>query len=250
MRPKAVLFDVFGTLVDWRGSIFAGLAEFGERHRIEADWLALTDAWRGAYKPAMDSVRRGERAMTTLDDLHRDALVALLPEFGVPALPSDEIEELVTLWHRLTPWPDSEAGLALLKQHVVIASLSNGHVALQVALAKHTGFAWDMIFGSDIFGHYKPDAEVYLGACKFLGLVPGEVMLAASHNEDLAAARKFGLQTGFISRPMEFGAPDARAKPAQQWEIVAASVEDLAAKVVAWIQSHRAGTRSVTRPVD
>lgn len=232
MRPKAVLFDVFGTLVDWRGSISSGLAAFGETHGIAADWMGLTDAWRGAYKPAMDSVRRGERPMTTLDDLHRDALVALLPAFGVPSLPSDEIEGLVTLWHRLTPWPDSEAGLLVLKQHVVIGSLSNGHVALQVALAKHTGFAWDMIFGSDMFGHYKPDAEVYLGACKFLGLAPGEVMLAASHNEDLAAARKLGLRTGFISRPMEFGAPDERAKPADDWEVVAGSVEELAALVV------------------
>jgi 2-haloacid dehalogenase len=232
MKPKAVLFDVFGTLVDWRGSILSGLTAFGQAHRIDADWVGLTDAWRGAYKPAMDKVRRGERAMTTLDDLHRDALLDLLPKFGVPSLPSDAIEQLVRLWHRLTPWPDSEAGLLVLKQHVVIASLSNGHVALQVALAKHTGFAWDMIFGADIFGHYKPDPQVYLGACKFLGLAPGEVMLAASHNEDLAAARKLGLQTGFISRPMEYGAPDERAKPEQDWEIMAGSVEDLAAQVV------------------
>lgn len=232
MKPKAVIFDVFGTLVDWRGSVHAGLAAFGARHGIEADWLGLTDAWRGAYKPAMDSVRRGERPMTNLDDLHRDALMFLLPKFGVRSLPSDEIEGLVRLWHQLTPWPDSEAGLAVLKQHVVIGSLSNGHVALQVALAKHTGFAWDMIFASDMFGHYKPDAEVYLGACKFLGLAPGEVMLAAAHNDDLAAARSFGLQTGFISRPMEYGSPDARAKPAENWEIVAGSVEDLAAQVV------------------
>lgn len=232
MTPKAVIFDVFGTLVDWRGSVHAGLAAFGESHGIKADWLGLTDAWRGAYKPAMDSVRRGERPMTTLDDLHRNALIALLPRFGVRSLPSDEIEGLVRLWHRLTPWPDSEAGLLQLKQHVVIASLSNGHVALQVALAKHTGFAWDMIFASDMFGHYKPDGEMYLGACRLLGLAPGEVMLAASHNEDLAAARGFGLQTGFISRPMEYGNPDERAKPAQKWEIVTGSVEELAAQVV------------------
>lgn len=232
MKPKAVIFDVFGTLVDWRGSVHAGLAAFGARHGIEADWLGLTDAWRGAYKPAMDSVRRGERPMTNLDDLHRDALMFLLPKFGVRSLPSDEIEGLVRLWHQLTAWPDSEAGLAVLKQHVVIGSLSNGHVALQVALAKHTGFAWDMIFASDMFGHYKPDVEVYLGACRFLGLAPGEVMLAAAHNDDLAAARSFGLQTGFISRPMEYGSPDARARPNQDWEIVARDVEDLAAQVV------------------
>ncbi len=230
-KPKAVLFDVFGTLVDWRGSVSAGLAAFGSARGIKADWLGITDAWRGAYKPAMDSVRRGEIAWTNLDELHRGALETLLPKFGVTGLVDADLDGLVTLWHRLTPWPDSVAGLTALKQQAVIGSLSNGHVALQVALAKHTGFPWDMIFASDMFGHYKPDPEVYLGACKFLGLPPSTVMLAASHNEDLTAARKLGLQTGFISRPQEFGQPDERAKPAQDWEIVATSVPDLAAQL-------------------
>jgi len=230
-RPAAILFDVFGTLVDWRGSIRAGLAGFGAQRRIEADWVGLTDAWRGAYKPAMDRVRRGEVPWTNLDELHRDALLALLPRFGIPALPADDLDSLVALWHRLTPWPDSLSGLSLLKRHFIIASLSNGHVALQVNLAKHTGFPWDMIFAADLFGHYKPDAETYLGACGFLGLPAGAVMLAASHNEDLAAARALGLQTAFISRPMEFGAPDERARPDQDWEIAASSVEELAEKL-------------------
>ncbi|HQT64097.1 MAG: haloacid dehalogenase, type II [Acidocella sp. 20-57-95] len=230
-KAKAVLFDVFGTLVDWRGSVSAGLAAFGAARNISADWLGITDAWRGAYKPAMDSVRRGEIAWTNLDELHRGALATLLPKFGVTGVADADLDILVKLWHQLTPWPDSVAGLTALKQRVVIGSLSNGHVALQVALAKHTGFPWDMIFASDIFGHYKPDPEVYLGACKFLGFAPGEVMLAASHNEDLAAARKLGMQAGFISRPQEFGAPDERAKPAQDWEIVATSVPDLAAQL-------------------
>jgi 2-haloacid dehalogenase len=232
MKPRAVVFDVFGTLVDWRGSIRAGLAAFGAARRITADWVGLTDAWRGAYAPSMARVRRGERPWANLDELHRDALVALLPDFGVPTLPSDDLAELVGLWHRLTPWPDAEPGLRLLKQHLVIASLSNGHVALQVDLAKHAGFPWDMIFGADMFGHYKPDPDVYLGACRYLGISPGEVMLAAAHNEDLAAARALGLQTGFLVRPMEFGAPDHRARPAQDWEFVAHSVEELAAKIL------------------
>jgi 2-haloacid dehalogenase len=230
-RPRAILFDVFGTLVDWRGSIAAGLAAFGAREGIEADWFAITDAWRGAYKPSMDRVRRGEQPWTHLDALHREALAALLPTFGVENMSSRHLDELVSLWHRLTPWPDSLAGLRLLKQHFIIASLSNGHVALQVNLAKHTGFPWDMIFAADIYRHYKPDTETYLGACGFLGLAPGQVMLAASHNEDLAAARALGLQTAFISRPMEFGAPDERARAEQKWEIVADSVEDLAAQL-------------------
>jgi len=230
-RPAAILFDVFGTLVDWRGSIAAGLAAFGAGRRIEADWVGLTDAWRGAYKPSMARVRRGEQPWTNLDDLHREALAALLPKFGILPLALDDLDELVALWHRLTPWPDSLPGLSLLKQHFVIASLSNGHVALQVNLAKHNGFPWDMIFGADLYRHYKPDAETYLGACGFLGLPPGAVMLAAAHNDDLAAARALGLQTAFLRRPMEYGAPDERAEPAEDWEITANSVEDLAAQL-------------------
>lgn len=229
--PKAIVFDVFGTLVDWRASVSAGLAAFGAKRGLTADWLGITDAWRQAYPPAMAAVRRGERLWTHLDELHRDALVGLLPAFGIGPLSPEDIAELVALWHRLTPWPDSVAGLALLKRHFIIASLSNGHVALQVNLAKHTGFPWDMIFAADMFKHYKPDTEVYLGACAYLGLEPHQVMLAASHNEDLTAARALGLQTGFIIRPLEFGTPDHRAQPAQDWEIVAHSVEDLAAKL-------------------
>jgi 2-haloacid dehalogenase len=222
-----VLFDVFGTLVDWRGSVSAGLAAFGAARDLTADWAGLTDAWRGAYKPAMDAVRKGERAWTTLDELHRDALRDLAPQFGLDFGPA-ALDELAGLWHRLTPWPDSADGLRRLKEKVIVASLSNGHVALQVNLAKHAGFAWDMIFASDMFRHFKPDAEVYLGACRFLDLAPAEVMLAAAHNDDLAAARSFGLKTGFVVRPMEYGAPDERAKPAQDWDAVVDSVAALA----------------------
>jgi 2-haloacid dehalogenase len=229
---KAIVFDVFGTLVDWRGSVSAGLGAFGADRGLRADWVALTDAWRGAYKPAMDAVRKREREWTTLDELHRDALADLAPKFGL-ALADADLDELVGIWHRLTPWPDSLAGLTALKRRFVVGSLSNGHVALQVNLAKHTGFPWDMIFASDMFRHFKPDAEVYLSACRFLGLAPGEVMLGASHNEDLAAARALGLRTGFISRPMEFGAPDERARPAEDWDVVAESVVDLAARLSA-----------------
>jgi 2-haloacid dehalogenase len=231
---KAVVFDVFGTLVDWRGSISAGLAAFGADRGVTADWVGLTDAWRGAYKPAMDAVRTGARGWASLDELHRDALAELAPEFGL-ALADADLDELVGLWHRLTPWPDSLAGLTALKRRFMIASLSNGHVALQVHLAKHTGFPWDMIFASDMFRHFKPDMEFYLGACQFLGLAPGEVMLGASHNEDLAAARALGLKTAFISRPLEFGAADERAVASQDWDIVTDSVTGLAAALGAAI---------------
>jgi 2-haloacid dehalogenase len=225
---KAVVFDVFGTLVDWRGSVSAGLAAFGAARGVQADWLGLTDAWRGAYKPAMDQVRKGARAFVSLDVLHRDALRDLAPRFGLE-LSAADLDELTLLWHKLTPWPDSVAGLAALKRHAVIASLSNGHVALQVNLAKHAGFPWDMIFASDMFLHFKPDPEVYLGACRFLGLPPAEVMLAAAHNDDLEAARALGLKTAFIRRPMEYGAPDERAEPARDWDMVVDAVGEIPA---------------------
>jgi len=231
VKVKAVVFDVFGTLVDWRGSVSAGLAAFGERRGISADWLGLTDEWRGAYRPAMDACRKGEREFASLDVLHGEALAALAPRFGV-ALSAADVAELVGLWHRLPPWPDSVDGLLALKKGVTVASLSNGHVALQVALARFCGFAWDMIFGSDLFGHFKPDAEVYLGACRLLGLVPGEVMLAAAHNDDLFAARALGLRTAFVSRPLEYGSPDARARPAADWDFVVDSVTGLAAELL------------------
>jgi len=187
--PRAVLFDVFGTLVDWRGSAAASLAEIGVRRGVAADWFKLTDAWRGRYKPSMAAVRRGEIPWCVLDDLHRESILALLPEFGASALAAD-VEELVAIWHRLDPWPDSAAGLAQIRKLCLIAPLSNGHLALQANLARHAGFQWDLVFGADIFRHYKPDTETYLGACGFLRLPPREVMLAAAHHEDLAAARR------------------------------------------------------------
>jgi 2-haloacid dehalogenase len=226
-RPRAILFDMFGTVVDWRGGVAAGLAEIGAKRGVTADWLGLTDAWRGAYRPSMDAVRRGARPWTILDDLHRDSILALLPEFGAAALAADA-DELVAIWHRLPPWPDSVHGLRALRQNFITAPLSNGHVALQINLSRHLGIHWDMIFGADVTRHYKPDPETYLGACALLGLPPASVMLAAAHNEDLAAARALGLQTAFISRPMEFGHPDHRAQPNQPWDLAVASVVELA----------------------
>jgi 2-haloacid dehalogenase len=230
MTLKAVLFDTFGTLVDWRGGVSVALARLGEEHGVTADWLALTDAWRGAYRPSLDAVRSGARPWCILDDLHRDSILALLPQFGAAALAAD-VEALVAIWHRLPPWPDSAAGLRRIRQKFITAPLSNGHVALLVGLSKAAGFEWDMVCGADLFRHYKPDAETYLGACGLLGLTPAEVILAAAHNEDLAAAEHCGLKTAFISRPLEFGAPDGRAKPARDWDFVADSVEELATKL-------------------
>jgi 2-haloacid dehalogenase len=227
--PRAVLFDVFGTLVDWRGSIIAGLSAFGASRGVVADWPEIADSWRRAYRPSMDRVRRGVVPWTILDDLHRDALMEIMRRHDIGPLDDDDCEQLVKLWHRLAPWPDVVAGLNRLKRVTMIGPLSNGHLALQVSLAKRNMFPWDVTFGADIFCHYKPDAEVYLGACDFLGLPAGDVMLAAAHNEDLAAAASFGLRTGFISRPAEHGAATGdRAKASGPWDIVGESVGDLA----------------------
>jgi 2-haloacid dehalogenase len=226
---KAVLFDVFGTVVDWRGSLIAEFSDFAAERGVSADWPAVADAWRGAYAPSMDRVRRGELPWTKLDALHRASLDELLPRFCLAAMTEPDRARLTLAWHRLRPWPDSVAGLARIKRSRVIAALSNGNVSLLVDLARSAGLPWDMVFGADVSGHYKPDPETYLGACRMLDLEPGEVMLAAAHNSDLAAARALGLRTGFIARPLEHGPGQTRDRgPEQEWDVVASDIGDLA----------------------
>lgn len=230
--PRAILFDVFGTLVDWRGSLIAGLATFGASRGIKADWAEVAESWRRAYRPSMDRVRRGAIPWTILDDLHRDSLIDLARRFELGALTNSDCQTLVGLWHRLAAWPDAAPGLTRLKARHIIGPLSNGHLALQVSLAKRNDFPWDVVFGADLFRRYKPDPEVYLGACDLLGLDPGAVMLAAAHNDDLRAASACGLRTAFISRPREYGeATGDRARPDGEWEFAVQSVEELAARL-------------------
>jgi 2-haloacid dehalogenase len=196
------VFDVFGTVVDWR----TGVAR--EASRLLGDVVdaeAFADAWRGRYVPSMDRVRRGEQPWTNLDALHRASLDDLLTEFWVPDTPADVRTELVRAWHRLDPWPDSVEGLTRLKQQHVIATLSNGNVALLVDLAKHGGLPWDTVLSAELFRHYKPDAEAYLGAAQLLGLQPEQVLMVAAHIDDLAAARAAGLHTAYVHRPRERG---------------------------------------------
>ena len=228
--PKAILFDTFGTVVDWHGSLIAELSDHGARHGITADWAGLVDAWRAAYAPSMNRVRRGELPWTLLDDLHRASLDALCGRFGLDTL-DDATRHWMTMgWHRLHPWPDSVPGLRRLHAVAVLGPLSNGNVSLLVDLARFGGLPWDMVFGSDLFGHYKPDPETYLGACRLLGLPPGEVMMAAAHNGDLRAARALGLQTGFILRPTEYGpAQTTDLAPDQDWDVIVPTIEGLAA---------------------
>ncbi|MFD7378154.1 MULTISPECIES: haloacid dehalogenase type II [Streptomyces] len=205
MDTRALVFDVFGTVVDWR----SGVAHDIRRLVPDVDAEAFADAWRSQYLPSMDRVRRGELPWMNLDELHRASLDVLLAEYGVPDAPESVRAELVLAWHRLDPWPDSVAGLEQLKKRFVIASLSNGHVALLVNMAKHGGLAWDTVLSAELFGHYKGDPEVYLGAARLLGLPPEQVMMVAAHVDDLAAARACGLRTAYIHRPQEYGSKAA-----------------------------------------
>jgi 2-haloacid dehalogenase len=231
-QPVAIVFDTFGSVVDWRGSLIADLSAYGAKRGIAADWTALVDAWRAAYHPSMERVRKREVPWTKLDDLHRGSLDGLVAKFGITGLTEDDLRHINLGWHRLDPWPDSVAGLTRLKRRFIIGPLSNGNVALLTKMAKHASLPWDAVFGSDLFGHYKPDPETYLGVARLLDLAPGEVMMAAAHNNDLAAARRSGLMTAFWPRPTEYGPHQKRDFAAEQdWDVVAKDIEDLAVQL-------------------
>jgi 2-haloacid dehalogenase len=205
MQIHALVFDVFGTVVDWRGSLIREGRALGMVKGLDVDWAAFADAWRAGYPPAMDRVRVGELPWMNIDALHRMILDDLLKQFHIRGLREAEKDHLNRAWHRLKPWPDSVRGLKRLKRHFTIATLSNGNVALLNNMAKNAGLPWDLIFSAELFGHYKPDPETYLGAARLLGLKPAEVMLVAAHKDDLFAARKAGLRTAFVRRPLEMG---------------------------------------------
>jgi 2-haloacid dehalogenase len=174
---RAIVFDTFGTLVDWRTSLIDELTAFGAARDVAGDWTALVDAWRGAYVPSMDRVRRGEVPWTKLDDLHRASLDSLVDQFGITGLSEADLQHINLGWHRLKPWPDVVAALHRLHERHILGPLSNGNVALLIDLARHAGLPFDMVFSAEVFGHYKPDPETYLGACRLLSLEPGQVML-------------------------------------------------------------------------
>jgi len=211
---KALVFDVFGTVVDWRGSIIREARRAGRRKGQSADWEAFADAWRAGYRPAMDRVRRSG-SWIKLDDLHRMILDELVERFGLRFSERDK-RDLNAAWHRLSPWPDAVRGLERLKRRYLIGTLSNGNVALLVDMARHARLPWDCVFSAELFRHYKPDPEVYRGAAELLGLTPRDVMLVAAHKDDLAAARRCGLKSAFVRRPLERGPtsrPDLAADP-------------------------------------
>lgn len=225
---RALAFDVFGTVVDWRSSVSRELAAFGAWHGISDDWAAFADDWRAGYVPAMDRVRRGELPWTRIDDLHRGRLVELLDDRGIDA-DDAEIDDLNRAWHRLDPWPDAVAGLTRLKERFVITTLSNGNVSLLTNMAKYAGLPWDCVLSAEIFRHYKPDPETYLGCADILDVAPRELMMVAAHPSDLRAARDAGLRTGFVFRPAEYGPQRTLRKPAEgEFDVIADDFGDLA----------------------
>jgi 2-haloacid dehalogenase len=233
---RALLFDVFGTVVDWRSGIVREAAPFLSRHRVDAHPHAFADAWRRRYQPAMEEVRSGRRPFVRLDVLHRESLEATLTEFGAdPAqLPAEELDTLNHAWHRLDPWPDSVPGLVRLRRGFVIAPLSNGNIALLLNMAKRAGLPWDAILGAEVSRAYKPQPEVYLHTAELLGLAPAACMMVAAHNRDLRAAREVGFATAFVARPAEHG-PDQTTDlaPEEAWDVVAPDFVALAERLTA-----------------
>jgi len=229
---RILCFDVFGTVVDWRSSVIAEGEQLGKRKGINIHWAAFADAWRAIYRPYMDKVQNGELPWTKLDDLHRMMLAETLKKFAIQSLTDDETEHLNRVWHRLNAWPDSAPGLQRLKSRFVITTLSNGNTSLLTNMAKHAGLPWDCILSAENVRRYKPAPEVYLLAPQLFDFKPEQVMMVAAHEHDLQSARKHGLRTAFVHRPVEHGPGKAAAMPnAEQYDVVATDFVDLAVKL-------------------
>lgn len=235
-RPRALAFDVFGTVVDWHGGIASEAAALaaemvgaGVDDGGAAAWSAFANAWRAGYAPAMDTVRRGAQAWAHIDTLHRAILEQIIPEHGLAALTEAQRVHLNHAWHRLPAWPDTVAGLTRLKRDFTITTLSNGNFSLLTEMARHAGLPWDCIISAELFGHYKPDPETYLGCARLLDVAPAELMLVACHPSDLRAARSNGLMTAYVKRPQEHGlATPVPAVLEGEFDLVADDFEHLA----------------------
>jgi 2-haloacid dehalogenase len=227
---RALAFDVFGTVVDWRNSVAREGRAFARANGIEGiDWHIFADEWRALYQPAMERVRSGEIGFTRLDVLHRWNLEELLRRHDISGVSEAALDDFNKAWHRLDPWPDAVEGLARLKKRYIVAAHSNGNIALILNMAKRAGLPWDTILGAEVVRQYKPLPEAYDAACEALGLEPPAVMMVAAHNGDLAAARSRGMATAFVPRPAEYGPGQiADLKAEQDWDIQAASFLDLA----------------------
>ena len=226
---KVIAFDVFGTTVDWHGSIMQEIQQMGLN--IDADQFA--NAWRSGYEPAMAEVRKGAKTWTKIDVLHRMILDRILDDFKVTHLSEEQIQHLNLIWHRLHPWADTVEGLLLLKRRFKIVTLSNGNLGLLANMAKFAGLPWDLILSAEIFRHYKPDPETYLGVADIFDVQPQEVMLVATHTNDLKAAKSYGLKTAYVHRSLEFGANQLKPMPdVSDFDLSATDFIDLAKKLV------------------
>ena len=204
LEVKALLFDVFGTVVDWRTGIAIEVQMIAKKYNIELNADDFADAWRAEYQPAMEQIRSGKRSFTILDILHLENLKKIAPRFNLNNLSNEDLNFLVTAWHRLPGWPDSSQGLNKLKKKFILATQSNGNIALMVNMAKYSNLSWDVILGAEVLGHYKPEPEAYIKACKALNLKPSECLMVAAHDDDLKAASLQGLKTAYVHRPFEY----------------------------------------------
>jgi 2-haloacid dehalogenase len=226
---RALAFDVFGTVVDWRSGVARAAQGVLGPYGVETDWGYFADRWRARYEPSMAKVRNGDRSWVKLDVLHRENLVEVLNEFGIDHVEAADTDRLNLAWHRLDPWPDVLGGMHRLKRRYLLAAHSNGNVALLVNLARYAGLPWDVILGAEVCGFYKPDPQSYLRLADLLGLPPSACMMVAAHGSDLRAAAGCGLRTAFVRRPREHGqGPREQVDPTDPFELVVDSFEELA----------------------
>ncbi len=229
---KILAFDVFGTVVDWRSSVISEAEQLGRSKGLSIDGPAFADAWRAAYRPALDRVRSGELPWSKLDTLHGMSLNKILEDFKIRSLTEEEKEHLNRIWHRLQPWPDSIPGLQRLKTGFIITTLSNGNISLLTDMAKHAALPWDCILSAENVRHYKPDAEIYRLIPDLFDVQPDHVMLVAAHEHDLQAAQKHGLRAAYVHRPLEHGAGKSSTPPvSRRYDVIATDFLDLADQV-------------------
>ena len=235
LKVKALLFDVFGTVVDWRTGIAREVESVAKKNDISLDPLDFADAWRAEYQPAMEEIRKGRRSFTILDILHMENLKKIASKFNLHNLTNEDFNMLVRAWHRLPGWPDSSEGLNALKKKYILATQSNGNIALIVNMAKFSNLNWDVILGAEVTGYYKPEPEAYLKACNSLNFKTKECLMVAAHEDDLRAARQQGMKTAYVHRPFEYGkdklfdiAEVNDYKGDRKWDIVSRDLNDLA----------------------
>ena len=232
LKIKALLFDVFGTVVDWRTGVAGEVKKIANKYGITIDSYAFADAWRAEYQPSMEKIRMGNRSFKILDILHEENLKKIASQYNLDQISKEDFEHLVTCWHRLPGWMDSSEGLNKLKKKFIIATQSNGNIALMVNMAKYSNLNWDVILGAEVTGHYKPEPEAYLKACGALNLKTQECLMVAAHEDDLAAASKQGMKTAFVYRPLEFGEEKRFNKievnDKKNWDFTATDFLDLA----------------------